>query len=56
MCYVDDQKPRKPAAKAAPRENQLFEIATLSLLGLTLAVVQITHYVGTDVLRAMFAQ
>ena len=57
MRYADRQKNRRAIAIAtAGRERgQFVEIVTLSLVGLIFAVVEITHYAGTDVLRAMFA-
>ena len=50
---------REPAAFAAGRavDNGGFvEIATLSLAGLTVALFQIAHYVGTTALPQMLTQ
>jgi hypothetical protein len=48
---------RKPAAaNRVSDDNGFVEIATLSLAGLTVALFQIAHYIGTDALRQMFAQ
>jgi hypothetical protein len=57
MQYSQRQKIRRAiaVAKVAKGDRQFIDIVTLSLIGLTFAVVEITQYVGTDVLRQMFA-
>lgn len=57
MQYPQRQKTRRPiaVAKAAGTERQALDIVMLSLIGLTFTVIEITRYVGTDVLRQMFA-
>lgn len=57
MQYPQQQKHRRAiaVARTGSGDRQSIDIVTLSLIGLTFAVVEITQYVGTDVLRQMFA-
>lgn len=57
MQYPQRQKTRRAiaVAKATQRDRQFLDVIMLSLIGLTFAVMEITRYVGTDVLRQMFA-
>ncbi|MFZ2008089.1 MAG: hypothetical protein WB697_12105 [Stellaceae bacterium] len=57
MQYSQRHKIRRAIAvpKVAKGDRQFIDIVTLSLVGLTFAVAEITQYAGTDVLRQMFA-
>jgi hypothetical protein len=43
------------AVRAAPQDNEVMEIAVISLAGLTLTLFEMAHYAGSAVLQQMFA-
>jgi hypothetical protein len=50
-----DRHLARAAVRAARQDNQLAEIAVVSLAGLTLVLIEMAHYAGSAVLQHVFA-